>query len=145
MTDPRVKSSITKLSTIELFDLFGDEVRKDRLEGWTSWQTSGFPDGLIMAAWGCDLRQLHNLKRNSTQLFKGEELVGEIRWRQLEHWWRMKRPMAGYVPPRRDPVELDREAKDWINKRRAARGEPPLAYMPLQSPSAATGKAQDAL
>jgi hypothetical protein len=38
MTDPRVKSSITKLSTIELFDLFGEEVRKDRLKGWTSWR-----------------------------------------------------------------------------------------------------------
>jgi hypothetical protein len=43
--DPRVKSSITKLSTIELFDLFGEEVRKDRLKGWTSWQTSVAPDG----------------------------------------------------------------------------------------------------
>jgi hypothetical protein len=83
-----------------------------------------------MAAWGCDLRQLHDLKRNRTELFKGEEQVGEIRWRVLEHLWCMKRPPAGYVPPRRDPVELDREAKDWINRRRAARGEPPLPYMP---------------
>jgi hypothetical protein len=44
--------------------------------------------------------------------------------------WRMKRPPAGYVPPRRDPVEMDREMKDWINKRRAAHGEPLLPYMP---------------
>jgi hypothetical protein len=130
MTDPRVKSFVKKLSTIEMFGLVHHEAQTDRLKGWTSWQTSGLPDGRIMAAWGCDLRQLHNLKRNSTELFKGEDLVGEIRWRQLEHWWRMKRPPAGYVPPRRDPVELDREAKDWINRRRAARGEPPLPYMP---------------
>jgi hypothetical protein len=134
-------TEIKKLSTSELFDLFGDEARKDRCKGWTSWQTSGLPDGRIMAAWGCDLRQLHNLKRNSTQLFKGDELLGEIRRRVVEHLWCMKRPPAGYKPPRRDPVELDREAKDWINRRRAARGEPPLPYMPSQSPVAATGKA----
>jgi hypothetical protein len=129
MTDPRVKSSITKLSASELFDLFGEEVRKDRRKGWTSWQTSGLPDGRIMAAWGCDLRQLHNLRRNNTQMFKGDQLVGEIRWRVFEHWWCMKRPPDGYKPPRRDPVEMDREAKDWIIARRAARGEPPLPYM----------------
>jgi hypothetical protein len=131
MTDPRVKSSITKLSAIELFDLFGEEeARKDRLKGWSSWQTACSPESRIMSAWGCDLRQLHNLRRNSTQMFKGDQLVGEIRWRVLEHLWCMKRPPAGYVPPRRDPVEIDREAKDWINRRRAARGEPPLPYMP---------------
>jgi hypothetical protein len=60
MTDPRVKSSIAKLSTLELFDLFGEEGRRDRLKGWTSWQTSGMPDGRIMASWGHDRRQLHN-------------------------------------------------------------------------------------
>jgi hypothetical protein len=125
--DPRVKSSTTKLSTSELLDLFVGEARKDRRKGWTSWQTSSGPEWRIKHDWGCNLRELHNLRRNSTELFNADgELVGEIRWRQLEHWWRMKRPPAGYQPPRRAPADIVREMKDWINERRVARGEPPL-------------------
>ncbi|WP_353646667.1 hypothetical protein [Mesorhizobium sp. WSM2239] len=74
-------------------------------------------------------------QRNSTELFNvAGDLVGEIRWRVLEHWWRMKRPPAGYVAPSRDPVEIDREMEDWLNKRRAACGEPLLPYMPQPNP-----------
>jgi hypothetical protein len=41
----------------------------------------------------------------------------------------MKRPPAVNEPLRRDPADIVREMKDRINERRAARGEPPLAYM----------------
>jgi hypothetical protein len=120
-------TEIKKLSTSELLDLFVDEARKDRRKGWTSWQTTSTPEWRIKAAWGSNLRELHNLRRNSTELVNpAGELVGEIRWRQLEHWWRMKRPPAGYEPPRRDPADIVREMKDRINERRVARGEAPL-------------------
>jgi hypothetical protein len=82
------------------------------------------PDGRIMAAWGHDLRQLHNGEAQQHPTVQGRLT------RQLEHWWRMKRPPAGYKPPKRDPVKLDRVAKDWVNALRAVRGEPPLPYMP---------------
>ncbi|MGE0281212.1 MAG: hypothetical protein AB7P20_11465 [Rhizobiaceae bacterium] len=95
-------------------------------KGWTN-SISSMPESDVMKAWGWPIRQLHHLKANTTDMFApcGEH-VATISWRVREHRLAMKKPPKGYVPPRRDPAEIDAICKAWINARRAERGEPPL-------------------
>jgi hypothetical protein len=96
-------------------------------KGWTPWK-AGSGEAEIDKVWWA-ARVLHFPKLNVSCWFDGSDLVGIEHWGFRRPQWCMKNKPADWQPRPRDPVEKDRIFKDWINKRRAARGEPPLPYM----------------
>lgn len=82
----------------------------------------------IEAVW-YEARDLHFPKDNATVYFDGSELVGIQLWGVHGNQWCMKEPPADWKPKPSDIREQDRMFKDWINRRRGARNEPPLPYM----------------
>jgi hypothetical protein len=85
------------------------------------------PETVVSKAWGWPTRKIHHLKANTTDVFAPSgEHVATIGWRVQEHRLLMKTPPKGYVPPQRDPAEIEAICVAWINAKRASRGEPPL-------------------
>jgi hypothetical protein len=89
-------------------------------KGWTSWLTSSVPESKIARSWP-GARPLHHLKANRSEYFVDGELVAEIRWRQLEHWYSIKRPPAGYEPPEIDYARVLKAGAEWLAKKKAER------------------------
>ncbi|GLQ36559.1 hypothetical protein GCM10007908_01790 [Rhizobium albus] len=81
--------------------------------------------------WGGRLRTLYHLQENSASVYRGDELVGEIRFRTRMHLVRVKRPPKGFIKPEMDYERIFAEMGAWHNARRAERGDPLLPEIPL--------------
>lgn len=101
------------------------------MKGWSVWNTSCMPDGDVYAVWGGRLRTLYHLQENSASVYRGDELVGEIRFRTRMHLVRVKRPPKGFIKPEPDYERILAEMRAWANARRAERGDPLLPEIPF--------------
>ncbi|WP_106727247.1 hypothetical protein [Pseudaminobacter soli (ex Li et al. 2025)] len=77
-----------------------------------------------------EARDLHFPLDNATVYFDGSHLVGIQLWGAHGNHCCMRKPPADWKPRPKDPIEQDRICKEWINNRRATRGDPPLPYRP---------------